>query len=75
MESGIIISAIIIIVMIILLHPHQSPLLQPLSQDSVLRQDVTQEEVILLFLCGNQREVQVKFHRRRLHLAFVRAWQ
>ncbi len=34
--------------------PHQSFLLEPLSEDSVLWKDVTQQEVVLLFLWKNR---------------------
>lgn len=34
--------------------PDQSFLLQPLPEAAVFRQDITQQEVILLLLCGKQ---------------------
>lgn len=35
---------------------HQSFLLEPLSEDSVLWKDVTQQEVVLLLLCESKKE-------------------
>lgn len=57
---------------IILFPADQSSLLQPLAQDSVLRQDVTQQEVVLLLLCGNHR---IKCEVTYPCLCFVRARQ
>lgn len=38
-------------------HSDQSFLLELLSEDSVLRKNVTQQEVVLLLLCGNKRRL------------------
>lgn len=35
--------------------PDQSLLLEPLSEDPVLWKDITQQEVVLLLLCGDEK--------------------
>lgn len=41
-------------------HSDQSFLLELLSEDSVLRKNVTQQEVVLLLLCGNKRRLFIR---------------